>query len=73
MPILGLRHLNLSQAFREEGRSGTAGRGARAVRRVLVTAQVAFAFMLLIGAGLLLASFQHVLAIQPGFDVIARA
>ena len=68
VPVLGLRHLNLSQAFREEGRSGTAAKGSRIVRRVLVTAQVAFAFMLLIGAGLLLASFQRVLAIQPGFD-----
>jgi predicted permease len=68
IPILGLRQLNLSQAFREEGRSGTAGRGGRFVRRALVTAQVAFAFMLLIGAGLLLASFQRVLAVKPGFD-----
>src|SRR5262249_27185269 len=53
---------------REEGRSGTAGQGARLTRRVLVAAQVAFAFMLLIGAGLLLASFQRVLAVNPGFD-----
>ena len=68
VPVLGLRHMNLSQAFREEGRSGTSGRGSRGVRRVLVTAQVAFAFMLLIGAGLLLASFQRVLAVRPGFD-----
>jgi len=68
VPIVNLRHLNLSQAFREEGRSGTTGRGARAVRRVLVAAQVAFAFMLLIGAGLLLTSFQRVLAVAPGFD-----
>jgi predicted permease len=68
VPVFGLRHMNLSQAFREEGRSGTAGRGSRGVRRALVTAQVAFAFMLLIGAGLLLASFQRVLAIRPGFD-----
>lgn len=68
IPILGLRQLNLSQAFREDGRSGTAGVGARAVRRVLVTAQVAFAFVLLIGAGLLLASFERVLAVKPGFD-----
>jgi predicted permease len=68
IPILGLRRMNLSQTFREEGRSATAGRGARVVRRVLVTAQVAFAFMLLIGAGLLLASFQRVLAVKPGFD-----
>jgi predicted permease len=67
VPLLSLRHMNLSQVFREEGRSGTAGRGARTIRRVLVAAQVAFAFMLLIGAGLLLASFQRVLAVDPGF------
>ena len=58
-PVVGIRQMNLSQAFREEGRSGTASRGARVMRRVLVTVQVAFAFMLLIGAGLLLASFRR--------------
>jgi predicted permease len=68
IPVVGLRQMNLSQSFREEGRSGTASRGARVTRRVLVTAQIAFAFMLLIGAGLLLVSFQRVLGIRPGFD-----
>src|SRR5436190_8213707 len=68
IPVVGLRQMNLSQSFREEGRSGTASRGARVTRRVLVTAQIAFAFMLLIGAGLLLASFQRVLGVRPGFD-----
>src|SRR5262249_34447751 len=68
VPMLNMRQLNLSQAFREEGRSGTSGRGARAVRRTLVTSQVAFAFMLLIGAGLLFASFERILAIKPGFN-----
>src|SRR5258708_8351757 len=68
IPVLGLRQMNLSQSFREEGRSGTASRGARVTRRVLVTAQIAFAFMLLIGAGLLLASFQRVLRVRPGFE-----
>jgi len=69
IPILGVRRMNLAQAIREEGRSGTAGRRGRTIRRLLVTAQVAFAFMLLIGAGLLLASFQRILAVQPGYDV----
>jgi predicted permease len=68
IPVIGVRHLNLSQVFREDGRSGTASRGARLLRRTLVAAQVAFAFMLLIGAGLLLASFRHVLAVNPGYD-----
>lgn len=68
VPTAGLRRLNLSQAFREEGRSGTATRGSRMLGRTLVTAQVAFAFILLTGAGLLLASFQRILDIRPGFD-----
>ena len=68
VPVLGVRQTNLSQAFREEGRSGTASLGARVRRRALVTVQVAFEFMLLIGAGLLLASFRQVLAVKPGFD-----
>ena len=68
VPVVNLRHMNLSQAFREEGRSGTSARGARTIRRVLVASQVAFAFMLLIGAGLLLASFDRVLRVDPGFD-----
>jgi predicted permease len=68
VPIVNLRRTNLGQAFREEGRSGTASRGSRMIRRALVAAQVALAFMLLIGAGLLLTSFQRVLALAPGFD-----
>ena len=66
-PVVRLTALNLAQAFREEGRSGTSGRGARAARRLLVASQVAFAFMLLAGAGLLLTSFERVLAVAPGF------
>jgi predicted permease len=51
----------------DEGRTTTTGRGARRLRRSLVVAQVAFAFVLLIGAGLLFASFRRVLAVDPGF------
>ena len=68
VPMLSLRRMNLNQAIREEGRSGTAGRGGRLVRRVLVASQVAFAFMLLVAAGLLLASFRRVLQVDPGFN-----
>ena len=68
LPVLSVRRMNISQAFREESRSGTTGRGTQATRRLLVASQVAFAFMLLVGAGLLLASFERVLAIEPGFE-----
>jgi predicted permease len=67
VPIFTIRRMNLSQAFREESRSGTSGRSTRLVRRLLVASQVAFAFMLLVGAGLLFASFERVLAVEPGF------
>lgn len=68
IPVAAIYRMNLNQAVREEGRSGTAGRGARLVRRGLVASQIAFAFMLLIAAGLLLASFRRVLAVDPGFE-----
>ncbi len=68
IPVANVLPANLTSVLREEGRGGTAGRGARTLRRSLVVAQVAFAFMLLIGAGLLFASFRRVLAVEPGFN-----
>jgi predicted permease len=68
IPVASVLPANLTMVLREEGRSGTAGRGARTLRRSLVAAQVAFAFVLLVGAGLLFASFRHVLAVEPGFN-----
>src|SRR5262249_39374296 len=46
----------------------TSGRRANVVRRALATAQVALALMLLVSAGLLLASFRAVMALDLGFD-----
>ena len=68
IPVASVLPANITAVLREEGRTGTSGRGARTLRRSLVVAQVAFAFMLLIGAGLLFASFRRVLAVQPGFS-----
>jgi predicted permease len=67
VPIVRLRQASLAEAFREEGRTGTASRSARLLRQGLVTVQVAFALVLLVGAALLLVSFQRVLAVDPGF------
>jgi predicted permease len=67
VPVLHLLKVNLSTVLHEEGRSGTGGRKAQAVRRLLVVAQVAFAFVLLIGSGLLVASFRNLLRVDPGF------
>src|SRR3954471_19063221 len=68
IPLANVLPANLTIVLREEGRAGTSGRGARMLRRSLVVAQVAFAFVLLVGAGLLLASFRQVLSVQPGFN-----
>jgi putative ABC transport system permease protein len=69
VPVLTVLPTNVTTALREEGRSGTASRGTHRLRRALIVAQVAFAFVLLVGAGLMFASFRHVLALDPGFKV----
>ncbi|HET7291639.1 MAG TPA: FtsX-like permease family protein, partial [Vicinamibacteria bacterium] len=67
LPVAAVLPGSLSAVLREEGRSSTGGRGARSLRRALVVSQVAFTFVLLVGAGLLLASFKEVLEVDPGF------
>ncbi len=69
VPALQLAGVDLSSVLRDEGRSATSGRTAKYVRRSLVVAQVALAFVLLMGAGLLLASFQRLLGVNPGFSL----
>jgi predicted permease len=67
VPVAHLLKVNLSAVLQEDSRTGTQGRKARTIRHVLVVAQVAFAFVLLIGSALLVASFQNLLASDPGF------
>jgi predicted permease len=67
VPAAYLFRINLATVLHEEGRTGTGGRKAQFVRRILVVAQVSFAFVLLIGSGLLLVSFRNLLAVDPGF------
>ena len=68
VPALGGLPLSLSPLLREAGRTGTLGHHAHTTRRLLVVTEMALAFVLLVGAGLLVSSFQRVLAIDPGFD-----
>ena len=68
IPLAHVLPTQLTSVLREEGRSGTAGRRTQWLRRLLVVVQVGFAFVLLVGAGLLFASFRRVLAIEPGFN-----
>ena len=66
-PVVRLTTADLQTTLRQETRSGTTGRGVQIFRKGLVVAQVSIAFVLLIGAMLLLVSFQRILAVDPGF------
>jgi predicted permease len=68
IPMASLLRGDLSPAFRAGGRTGTASRRAVAVRNALVTSQVGLAFVMLIGAGLMLMSFRAAISVDPGFD-----
>ncbi len=58
----------LSEATSSGGSRTTPGRGARRVGDALVVGEVALASLLLIGAGLFVASFARLMRIEPGFD-----
>lgn len=55
--------------LREGGRTGTSSARTRRLRQGLVGAEIGLAFVLLAAAGLLLASFRHLLAVDPGFTL----
>lgn len=55
-------------ALRDGGRSGALGMGEHRARNALVVSQVALALVLLVGSGLMVRSFQQLLAVDPGFD-----
>jgi putative ABC transport system permease protein len=58
----------LNSSLKEEGRSSTAGRGRSYMRDGIVVAEVALAVILLVGAGLLIRSFLHLMNVDPGFS-----
>jgi putative ABC transport system permease protein len=59
--------VDLNSALKEGGRTSIADAGQRRLSSLLVIAETAMAMVLLIGAGLLLKSFAHLLDVQPGF------
>jgi predicted permease len=67
-PIAAISNIGISDALHEESRTGTTGKKSRGVRQLLVAAQIGFAFALLMGAGLLLASFRLLSQVDPGFN-----
>jgi predicted permease len=58
---------NLQEALKDSGHGASAGRKHEGLRSALVIAEIALACVLLVGAGLLLRSFLHLLDVDLGF------
>jgi predicted permease len=68
LPIVWFNlHARLASVLQSESRGGTVSRAAQRVRHGFIIAQVALAFVLLVGAGMLGLSLQRVMATAPGF------
>jgi putative ABC transport system permease protein len=66
-PALRASKSEMQESLKEGGRSGV-GRGQQRLRGSLVVVEVALSLVLLVGAGLLVKSFVHVLTTDRGFD-----
>jgi putative ABC transport system permease protein len=66
-PALFAARVDAGDGLRAGARAASPGGGRRRVRRLLVGAEVAVAFVLLVGAGLLVRSFVRLTALDPGF------
>jgi putative ABC transport system permease protein len=67
-PALQLSGIDLHTTLREEGRSSSAGHARGKMSGMLVIGQVALSVLLLIGAALLLRSYERLLKVDPGFE-----
>jgi predicted permease len=61
------RRAQIALVLQTESRLGTASRAVHRLRHAFIVGQIALAFVLLVGAGLLGRSLQRVLAVSPGF------
>ncbi|HET7925729.1 MAG TPA: ABC transporter permease [Rhodanobacteraceae bacterium] len=66
-PAVQATRPNLTSAMKEGGHGSTSGHGGR-VRATLVVGEIALAFVLLVGAGLMMRSVFALLAVDPGFN-----
>ena len=68
LPALRVTGLSLREGMQDGARGSSGGKRQAWVRDGLVVSELAFACILLVGAGLLIRSFLHVLDVNPGFQ-----
>jgi predicted permease len=68
VPAITMARGDFGAALKEGGRGSSQAHDHRSLRSVLVVSEVALACLLLVGAGLLLRSFLHVLDVDLGFQ-----
>jgi putative ABC transport system permease protein len=67
-PALQASRFDLTEGLKEGLRGGSGGARSNRLRSLLMVTEIAMSFMLLVGAGLLIKSFQHLREIKPGFN-----
>jgi putative ABC transport system permease protein len=66
-PAIHATRVDPASSMKEGGRSATSGAGRARLRSALIVSEVALAFVLLAGAGLLVGSFFRMLQVDTGF------
>jgi putative ABC transport system permease protein len=66
LPLIQFGDPGVAETLKEAGKNRASAGGGR-VRSILVVSEVAFALMLLVGAGLLMKSFLRLTNVNPGF------
>jgi predicted permease len=67
-PAFQVRSAAIHESLKDAARGSTEGRGRRWMRSALVVSEMAFACVLLVGAGLLIRSLVQVLDVDMGFE-----
>ncbi|PYT32250.1 MAG: ABC transporter permease [Acidobacteria bacterium] len=65
--LIGSR-LNLSESLKETARGVSGGADAGRLRHVLMVSEVALSLLLMVGAGLMIRSFERLVTVNPGFQ-----
>jgi predicted permease len=68
LPALRVTMISIREGMQDRTRGSSGGKRQAWVRDALVVSEIAFACILLVGAGLLIRSFVRVLDINPGFQ-----